>query len=222
MMSDTGKDTVKRAPGAGKLLGQLTAGFVTGGVGAYAMMSALDGASPAIIDDGSRVFALLTALVFALTGAVVLLGVLSPKVGAKALNVEDEEELREQRTVLAVSSFGFLLIATFLAALALGGGDAPVISPTGSAIAAGVSAILVIALNGYAYRLCDELMMAMTRDASVVCGSVLLLLFGSWAALAEFGRAAMFKPLDFLAGFFAIYLLSVFIVAGKRGLLKPR
>jgi hypothetical protein len=222
MMSDTRTGTVKRAPGMGKLLGQMAAGFVTGGVGAYAMMAALDGNNPAILDDFSRVFALLTALVFALTGAVVLLGVLSPKFGAKALNVEDEDELREQRTVLGISSMGFLLIAAFLAALALGGGDAPLIPRTAAAIVAGVSAVLVIAFNGYAFRLCDELMMAMTRDATSICSSVLLLLFGGWAALAEFGRAAMFEPLDFLAGFFAIYLLSVFIAAARRGLLKPR
>lgn len=222
MMSETKAGTVKRAPGTTRLLGQLAAGFVTGGVGAYAMMAALDGVSPAIVEDGSRIFALLTALIFALTGAVVLLGVLLPRLGAKALNVEDEAELREQRNVLAVSSFGFLLIATFLAALALGGGDAPVVPRTAAGIVAGVSAVLVIGLNGYAYRLCDELMMSMTRDATVVCSTVLLLLFGGWAALADFGQAAMFEPLDFLAGFFAIYLVSVFIVAGKRGLLKPR
>jgi MFS family permease len=222
MMSDTRVGTVKRAPGKTKLLGQMAAGFVTGGVGAYAMMSALDGASPAIMEDGSRIFALLTALVFALTGAVVLLGVLSPRFGAKALNVEDEEELREQRTVLGVSSFCFLLLAIFLAALALGGGETPVVPRTAAGIVAGVSAILVIALNAYAYRLCDELMMSMTREATMVCSTVLLLLFGGWAALAEFGQAAMFEPLDFVAGFFAIYLVSVFIVAGRRGLLKPR
>jgi hypothetical protein len=222
MMSETRTGTVKRAPGPGKLLGQLAVGFVTGGVGAYLMLMALDGASPAIKEDGSRIFAMLIGLIYALTGAAVLVGVAAPKVGAATLNVEDEEELREQRVMLGLSSVSFLLIGAFLAALALGGGEAPVVDRTIAGVVAGVAALVVVAVNIYSYRLIDELMLSMTKDAAVITTSALLLLFGGWAAIAELGKASMFQPLHFIAGFFAIYLASVFVVVGRRGLLKPR
>lgn len=222
MMSDTQRATVREGAGWKKLLVQTAIGFLCGAIGAYLMMAALDGASPAFIKDGSRVFAMLTALIYALTGTAVLVGTLSPKVGAATLNVEDEEELREQRTMLALSSIAFLMIGALLAALALGGGTTPILDPAIVAPVAGVSAAVFIAINLYSYRLIDELMLAMTKDATVVTTSILLLLFGGWAAFAELGKAPMFGPLDFLAGFFALYLVSVFIVAGRRGLLKPR
>ena len=79
-----------------KLAMQMVAGAAVGASVTFGLLTFV-GKSRFDLDDPSRVIALVTGLVFALTGLVVGLGVMAPKSGAHLLNVEDAEELREQR-----------------------------------------------------------------------------------------------------------------------------
>lgn len=215
--------TPVKKPKTKKLLLQVTLGAVVGAAGMIAALTALE-SQPGFLDDGARVFALATALVFLLTGAVVSLGVASPSVGARTLNVEDANEIKEQRTVLLVGSITFLLIATFLGAIALadgndGIGPLPTVTATILAAVSGTGLVVI----GLRYRkFGDEMMRQLSHDANGIMVALIFLTAVVKSAAAQLNYAAPIAPLEIIAGFFAIYLLSVFIAVGRRGLLTPR
>ncbi|MFN3690976.1 MAG: hypothetical protein ACK4UU_08650, partial [Fimbriimonadales bacterium] len=77
----------------------------------------------------------LVAVIYVLCGAVVALGSLNPAVGAKLLNVEDEDEVREMRTQFihsgaAMALWGVALLALALAAILSGAAEAQTTLPS--------------------------------------------------------------------------------------------
>lgn len=171
--------------------------------------------------DPSTLAALLVALVYALTGLIVLAGLASPKAGAHFLNVEDADELLEQKPSLAPSGWGMIAMALMLAVIALGG-PAGVIEPT---VALGVTLVLLAlgtVLSLRSMRHADELMRAVTGEATQVSYYLMLFFVGGWAMLAHLGFVAAPAMLDLLTAFWAFILVAAFLVAGRRGMLKPR
>ena len=196
-----------------KVLLQLILGGVCGGVGMFAALTFLEGRSGAKVDPVDAV-AIGTALVFALMGLLVGLGALAPAVGARTLNVEDREEVEEQRSSLLAGSGSFFLVAALVGTLTLGGD-----------LAAPIAAAATLALVAWSivYRnKGDEMMRAAAKDAAVITTYLIFLVFGIWAAAAHLGFVPMFEPLLFVAGYFALYLLAAFVAVGKRGMLGPR
>jgi hypothetical protein len=148
-------------------------------------------------------------------------GTLAPKAGARLLNVEDEEELMEQRSVLLLSSVALAVWGAALLVLALSGEDA-VFAP----VPATVTAIALYAVGTYfavlSYRKGDELMTAVNREAASLSYFFVLVVVGGWSALAHGGLLPVPAPLDILSLFYALVMIATFVAAGKRGMLAVK
>jgi ABC-type nickel/cobalt efflux system permease component RcnA len=206
-----------------KVLLQLVLGGVCGAAGMAASLWLLEGLSGADVEP-ARALAIGTALVFGLTALFVSLGVIAPGLGARTLNVEDREELEEQRSALLVGAVSFFLVALLLGALTLGGseGDPGLFGSWGTALVAAGAVLALIAWSIIHRDKGDEMMRAAAKDAGAITAHLLFLIFGLWAGAAHFGIVPMFDPLLFVAGYFALYLVAVFVAVGRRGLLAPR
>ncbi|WP_310468823.1 hypothetical protein [Sphingomonas sp.] len=202
---------------------QMMLGALTGAAVTYGLLTAV-GRTGFELDDPSRVVALAAGIVFALMGLVVALGAMAPGPGAHLLNVEDADELREQRRPLWRGSIVAMLVGTALLALALAAVEGSPGIVGGDAAAMIVAACIAgIAVLGYAGRNDqDELMRAVAREASALAMHVTLILFGIWAAFAHLGDLAWIEPLGLLAGLLAIELAAIMWVSARKGLLRPR
>lgn len=207
------------ARGVRTFLFRMAIGGVVGYCAATAMLHFLDGPVGGL--DKSGTIAALVAVFYAVMGLGVALGAASPKVGARFLNVEDADELREQKKVFTLSGASVLLWGIGLLALALAAPVGPL--PQGVALAVSAGGLLIGTwLYVPAYRASDELMRAITLEAGSGCASLMFLIAGGWAVLAHLGFAAGPAPLDLLSLFYVLALLSSFIVVGRRGMLAPR
>ena len=198
----------------------LIGGGIIGFLGANAMMSLVKSGQLGE-PDISTIAALAVGLVYALTGLIVIAGLVSPGAGARFLNVEDAEELIEQKPALVASGWGMVVMGMVLAVIALGG-KGGVIEPL---VALGLAAVLMAvgaSLSLRSLRHSDELMRAVSVEATQVSYYLLLCIVGGWAALAHVGLVAGPTMLDLLTAFWAFMLVATFWLAGRRGMLKPR
>ena len=192
-------------------------------VGFGASMAALQFIdSPAVGGLGkSASIAALVGVLYIVIGLGVAIGTASPNVGARFLNVEDADELREQKKLLTASGAGMGLWGMALIALALAAPDGPV--PQAAALALGAGGLVIgAALSIPVYRQCDELMRAVNLEAGAISYALVLVVVGGWAMLAHLGYAAAPQPLDLLTLFYVLVLLASFIATGRRGMLTPR
>lgn len=166
--------------------------------------------------------ALFVALIMAVTALLVLAGLIKPSVGSRFLNVEDAEELVEQRALLVASGLGILAMAAILVLLAFAasvGGPVPV------AIVAVACALLVVVLvvtARWQHSQSDELMRETSRDAGNYAFTVMAGLGGIWATAAHLGYLPAPRPLDWLTVGALATLAGAIVATGKRGLLKQR
>ena len=206
-----------------KILLQLLLGGLCGGLGMFAALTFFEAQSQTRVEP-TQALALGVAIVFGLMGLFVGLGVLAPGVGARTLNVEDGEELQEQRSVLLVGAVSFLLVALLVGALTLGG-SSELPGLIGESEAALIAALATLALTAWSVihrNKGDEMMRVASKEAAALTTNLIFLVFATWAGAAHLGLVPMFEPLLFVAGYFALYLLAVFIAVGRRGLLNPR
>lgn len=181
----------------------------------------LIGLEPIGLVGKSTTIATLVGMIYIFTGLAVSLGTASPKVGARFLNVEDADELREQKKVLTSSGWAMVLWGIALVGLALAAPEGPV--PQAAALALGASGLVLGTLLAIpSYRHSDELMRAVNLEAGALAYGLVLLVVGSWAMLAHLGYAAGPAPLDLLTLFYVLGLLASFIATGRRGMLMPR
>lgn len=208
---------------AGKLVLQLVMGMVSGTAGMAAVLFVLE-QQDGLLEEPGRIFALGTALVFLLIALLIAVATAAPKFGERALNVEDADEIIEQKPDLVIGSLSFLLMAILIGVLALVPGEqtAGVLSIQAGALVAGLAFASLVFLAVRFRRMGDEMTRAVSQEANGWALIFILLLFGGWAGLAQLGYAPMFAPLTFVAGVFALYLVGVFVAAGVRGMLKPR
>lgn len=197
---------------------------IAGGIAGFAMSMSVgrwfkDGGALSHIAGAEP--ALLTAAMYSLMGVFVLLGSLSPRVGAAVLNVEDADEVREQVPVFIPSAISCVLLGVSLAALALGG-EGGLLSP----LAAGAVAFVAIAgaclASVATMRRSDELMREIVREtgsASFYLISAVLLV---WAGAAQLGELPAPSALALLTILYALPLVASFWVIGRRGMLAPR
>lgn len=203
-----------------KLLIPALIGGVAGFAAAAAMMSFIDSSAVGGLDMSATIAALI-GVVYAVIGLAVGFGAASPAIGARFLNVEDADELREQKKVLTLSAAAMGLWGVSLLALALAAPDGPV--PKGVALAVGLGGLAIGSwLSLPAYRASDELMRALSLEAGALGYGLLLLVVGIWAMLAHLGYSAAPAPLDLLSLFYVLVLVATFIVVGRRGMLAPR
>lgn len=165
--------------------------------------------------------ALFVAMLYMVIGLVVGLGVAMPRAGASILNVEDEEELREQRSMLAWSALSMLLIGALLGVLAVSG-QGGLVDP---ALALGLIGAGWLALGILGWRMMatlDELMRALSRESAELAYYLVFLVCGGWASLAWLGFVAPLGMLAFVTLCHALLLLACFIATARRGMMAPR
>lgn len=203
-----------------KLLIPALIGAAAGFASSVAMMHFID--SSAIGGLGtSATIAALVGMLYLLIGCGVGFGAASPRIGARFLNVEDADELREQHKVLTASGVAMVLWGVSLIALAMAAPEGPLPPPLALVLGAGGLVIGTI-LSIPAYRLSDELMRAVNLEGGALGFGLTVLIAGGWAMLAHLGFAAGPAPLDLLTLFYAIMLAASFIAVGRRGMLMPR
>lgn len=161
-------------------------------------------------------------VIYCLIGLFVGFGTMFPGPGAKLLNVDGEEEILEERHMFSWSSFGMILIGIVPIALALAAPKVGMISTGAAAIILAISVLGQIAIGYITRNDADEFAQKMSSDSAAVFAGVLTTVFGTWAALAHLGYVAMFSGLVFVAGTLALFLLSIFWVTGRQGLLLPK
>jgi hypothetical protein len=203
-----------------KLLIPALIGGVVGYAASMAMLRYIDSDAVGGL-SASATIAALVGVLYAVIGIGIAVGTASPGLGARFLNVEDADELREQKKMLLWSGAAMLLWGVALLALALAAPDGPV--PQSAALAVGGGGLVVgIALSVMVYRISDELMLAVNLEAGALSYALLSLVVGLWAALAHLGYAAAPQPLDLLTLFYVLVLAASFIAVGRRGMLTVR
>ena len=182
--------TDEKSPETPKWVKKLLIPALIGGVAGFATSMAafqfID--SPAVGGLGkSATIAVVVGALYILIGLAVGVGTASPKAGARFLNVEDADELREQKKVLIWSGGGMVLSGLSLIALALAAPDGPV--PQAVALTLGVGGMVAsIAMSVVVYRQCDELMRAVNLEASAIGYA---LIGAAWLVLKTEGRWSM-------------------------------
>lgn len=160
----------------------------------------------------------LVGLLYMLISLAVSFGVFMPNAGARILNVEDADELREQKKQLTLSSLGTVALGAALLVLALSGKSLPIDPLIGAFAAFGLVVVAVITTLAMA-RYTDELQRSLSRDAIVSAFYLLFAIGGCWSVLAHTGIFPQANPLDWLTLFATMPLVGVFWQVGKRGLL---
>ena len=210
----------KTAPNWRKFVTSGLVGAVVGGAGMFGLIGLYE--SGALGDLGaSDMIACVAGAVYVLIGLQVGLGIALPALGWRFLNVEDAEEIREQRAMFAYAAAVMVAWGGALMVVALAGPGGIVAPGMGLAAALGLIAVSVL-LTVLMWRLMDELMRGMSRECGNLSFYLLLLVGGTWAMLAHLGFAAGPAPLDWLTMFTALTLLASFAAVGARGMLLPR
>ena len=198
----------------------LAIGGVAGFAGAMGMMHLME--MEALAESGPSVeIAALVGMLYALIGFAIGVGLLSPKAGAAYLNVEDADEIEEQRGILTYSALAMVVAGIALVVVALAG-EGGLIDP---AVAAGVyviSTVIAVWASLRSGKHQDELMRAMGRETASTAYYLIVLVGGTWALLAHLQYIAAPAPLDWLTMFWVLMLLAAFIVVGKRGMMTLR
>lgn len=207
-------------PKTRKLVLSLALGGIAGFALSYFLLGAVDDGALGNIDSSASAAAL-TGGFYILMALFVGLGTLSPSAGARFLNVEDAEELQEQRRVLLFSSGAMLAWGAALIALALASEGGP-ISRTPAALVAVTGLAIGIVLAWRSYRLADELMMAVNRETASLSYYLAFAILGGWGVLAHLGYIEGPQPLDLVTAFYVLVLLATFFIAGRRGMLRMR
>lgn len=195
-------------------------GAVAGFLSAFGFLNLVDSGTLGEL-GGSREIAGLVGLVFLVTGLGIGAALLNPKAGAKYLNVEDADEILEQRGVLAYSSAGIAAMGLQLIGAALAAPVGPIGQGMALAIILAMTALLVVT-SALAYSKQDELMRAIGNEAGKVAYYLLALFGGGWALAAHLGYVAGPAPLDWITMLYASILLAAFYVTARRGMMLMR
>jgi hypothetical protein len=149
------------------------------------------------------------------------LGTLAPRTGARFLNVENADELRDEGPTLGLGAIACVITGVFFLTLATipPGGEGGLLSREIAALVASVCLLVLVIMTPWVNRRTDELTRQVSKEASAFCMSAALILFGGWAALAHLGLATWITPLAFVAGLALLQLFAIFWIAAKRGML---
>lgn len=200
-----------------KLVIQLLTGGVFGGVAGFAGMSLIDPSELA----GDQIILAGVGLIYLLMGLLVGIGIASPKLGSKVLNLQDAEEIIEQRRILTGSTISMIALGAALMALSFaktGGAVTPAVGLGG--IFAALLLFVVISVRDWKYY--DEMLLQLSRDAGnlAFCGiGTILLVWGSAAATGFATAPTALGLVSLVAGGF---LLAIFVATARAGLMMPR
>jgi hypothetical protein len=203
-----------------KLVIQLIIGAFAGMVTSAGVLFWMEGTIDTGLSLSNEIAAVVGAL-YALIAVGVFIGAMSPALGEKYLNVEDADEIRDQRTMLLFSVVAMATFGGALILLAIAGPGGPI-----SGEAALATAVALIAAGSWcgwkSYKASDELMLAVNVEGSALSFMLIFLVLGGWAAAAHTGVSVAPAPIDLLTLFYVISLLASFIAIGRRGMIVVR
>lgn len=203
--------------GFGRTLVRMAAGAAFG-AGATMLFFEIFGERAIDMGDGPTALAVAAGLIYGLLGLFVGLGVIIPSLGARMLNVESADELREQRRTLAYSAAACLLVGLLL--LVLAASTSGSVNSEVAAVIVGLSLVGIIVASVRMRPGIDELMQKISTESSALALYATIVLIGGWAALAHLGFVGWIEPLALIAALALIELAAIFWVSGRRGLLK--
>ena len=174
------------------------------------------------LQSAENLIAISAGVIYVLTGLSIFIGLAAPRAGARYLNVEDADELREDGTKLWPAALVMVLTGTFLLILALSGGEPGLMSRETGLVAA-LACLAGVAIGGWVTaKRYDELMRRLGLEASSLTLQLGMLAIAGWAALAHLGQVGWISPLALVSGFALLQLFASFVVVGRHGMLKPR
>ena len=169
----------------------------------------------------SPIVAIAIAAMYVVTALLVLVGLISPNMGANFLNVEDADEIREMRRLLTASGIALLGFGTVLAVAALAGPLEMI--PSGAALTIALFGIgVAVVFTVRTASMSDELSRAVSKDAGELSYYLVFVVVGGWALLAALGYVQAPGPLDIMSMIWGLVLVASFWVCGRRGLLAMR
>ncbi len=171
------------------------------------------------VDDPSIMIATVAGASYLLIGLSVAIGLIAPGAGARFLNVEDPDEIREERPKLKSATLVFVLTGIFLLVLAFSKAGAGLLDPRASAAVAIFCLVGILAAGWISSKKSDELTKQMGQEASSISLQLVMLVIAGWAVFAQVGEARPIEPLTLLASLALLQLFVTFVVIGRRGLL---
>lgn len=213
-------ETKADGPKWGKFALSMVAGAIAGMAGSAGVLSLMDGGVFGAL-GASETIALLVAMLYVVMSIGVGVGAASPSFGSRFLNVEDADELREQKQSLISSAIAMLAIGLVLGVIAVSGPDGRIPANIGAAIAGGLLIISVV-FGVRSMKFADELMQAVNKETGSTAYYLVFAVLGGWAALAHLDLVSAPQMIDVLSLFWVLGLAATFWVTGKRGMLSPR
>lgn len=189
------------------------------GAAATAAFLALFGRTLVDTSNGGTMIAVVAGLCYALMGFFVGFGAIAPAAGARFLNVEDPDELREERGNISSGAIVCVLVGVFLLALASSGPG------FGRELALTVAVLSLFAMLAVAYwsrGRTDELTQKVSTESAALAMQIGLVVLAVWSALAHLGYVWWIEPLALIASASLLQLATAFWVAGRKGMLTPR
>lgn len=189
------------------------------GAAATAAFLALFGRTLVDTSNGGTMIAVVAGLSYALMGFFVGFGAIAPAAGARFLNVEDPDELREERGNISSGAIVCVLVGVFLLALASSGPG------FGRELALTVAVLSLFAMLAVAYwsrGRTDELTQKVSTESAALAMQIGLVVLAVWSALAHLGYVWWIEPLALIASASLLQLATAFWVAGRKGMLTPR
>jgi hypothetical protein len=200
-----------------KLIFQLVSGGIVGGLASFLGFGLVD--IETMSADQISVFGV--GLIYLLMGLIVGFGLIAPKLGSRILNVEDADEIGEQRRILTGSTICMAALGAALIVLPMAGPDRSISPIAGfGALLAALALLIVISIRDWKYY--DEMLMQLSRGAGSLAfagvGGVLLI----WSTAAWLEFATHPTPLGLIAVIAGGFLIAIFVAGARMGLLGPR
>lgn len=167
----------------------------------------------------SGLVALVVAWICLMQGAMILIGLSLPGLGAKFLNFEDEGELRLRRRFFVLACFGLMCIGCSLGLAALSSAWWPSGNRLGLALTLAFGGGWLV-LHLVIFRQADEMMREIMLMVSTYTFRALFVVGGSWAMIEHFGFAEGPAPLDWLTMMWGLMFPASYIALKERGALR--
>jgi hypothetical protein len=200
-----------------KLIFQLVSGGIIGGLASFLSFGLAD--IETMSADQISVFGV--GLIYLLMGLTVGFGLIAPKLGSRILNVEDANEIGEQRRILTGSTICMVVLGAALIVLPMAGPDRS-ISPIAAFGALLLALALLILISVRDWKYYDEMLIQLSLKAGNLAfagvGGMLLI----WSTAAWLELAPHPTPLSMIAVIAGGFLLSIFVASARMGLLRPR
>jgi hypothetical protein len=160
-------------------------------------------------------------LIYLSIGVICGFGLMAPKLGARILNVEDADEIRDQRRILSGSAICMIALGAALMLITVAGPDGPISRPAAmGGLLAALALLIVVSIRDWKYY--DEMMRQVSSDAGNIAFSGVGLVTLIWGSASWLGLVPAPTPLALVALTSGGLLIAVFVASARKGLLLPR